>query len=208
MNDSSGFYGRSRRVGPMGRFAVGLGAVTGNEPVTVAQAKARLRIDTTDDDAALTAAISAARELVEAETGRAIVQAGYTLWLDTFPLRSNGEGGEILLPRPPLVSVGLVSYYDANGNVQIYSPSNYFVTAGAEPGRILPKSAVPWPVTQYGRPEAVQIQYTAGYDTAPAAAVEAVLIILADRWQQPEGAAGIPPAARRLLDTLEVGQVW
>lgn len=47
------------------------------EPITLAQAKAHLRVAHDGDDALITAIIAAAREAVELETGRALAVASY-----------------------------------------------------------------------------------------------------------------------------------
>jgi len=55
------------------------------EPVTLDEAKAHLKVDTTDDDALIATLISAARAKAEWHTGRAFVTQGWTLWLDRWP---------------------------------------------------------------------------------------------------------------------------
>ena len=55
------------------------------EPVTLADAKAHLKVDTTDDDALITALITAARARAEWHTGRALITQSWTLWLDAWP---------------------------------------------------------------------------------------------------------------------------
>jgi uncharacterized phiE125 gp8 family phage protein len=54
------------------------------EPVTVAMAKAHLRVDFPDDDLLITALISAAREICEQKMQRAIYEQSYVLSLDQF----------------------------------------------------------------------------------------------------------------------------
>jgi hypothetical protein len=67
-----------------------------------------------------------------------------------------------------------------------------------------------WPVTQAGRPEAVEVDFEAGYATVaaiPAEAIQAVLLIVADRYEHRGDEEGreIPPAAHRLLNLLRWG---
>jgi hypothetical protein len=208
-------------------FALKLVTPAGVDPVSAADAKARLRIDTTDEDADVLAAISAATELAQAECGRQFVLATYSLFLDAFPLswesaaerdgypsaaaplwRGRPDPRAVVIPRPPLQSVTWVKYYDGSGALQTLSSAAYFVATAAEPGWLVPTYGTAWPLAQIGRPEAVEIRFVAGYTTLPPAAIEAIKVILADRWQNPEGGTGLPAAARRLLDTLETGEQW
>jgi len=57
------------------------------EPVTLADAKAHLKVDSTDDDALIASLITAARARAEWHTGRALVTQSWTLWLDAWPQR-------------------------------------------------------------------------------------------------------------------------
>ena len=87
------------------------------EPVTLAEAKAHLKIDTTDDDALITALIPAARARAEWHTGRALVTQGWTLWLDAWP-------DIIAIPLPPLQAVASVTVYarDDSARARTVSP--------------------------------------------------------------------------------------
>ena len=51
------------------------------EPVTLAEAKAHLKVDTTDDDTLITSLIAAARARAEWHTRRAFITQGWMLWL-------------------------------------------------------------------------------------------------------------------------------
>jgi hypothetical protein len=57
----------------------------GEEPVTLAEAKAFCRIDGSDEDALVEALIAAARLQVESLTGRALVTQSWRLTLDCAP---------------------------------------------------------------------------------------------------------------------------
>lgn len=178
------------------------------EPVLLdAAMRARLRLDGSADDADVEAMLAAARELVEAETGRALIHQTWSLFLDWFPW-------EIRVPRPPLSSVTWIKYYDVDGVQQTVYAADYWVATGGEPGRILPSIGADWPTTQAGRPEAVEVRFVAGYGAAgtacPKAALEAIKLIVADRYTHrgDDSQTAITPAARRLLDSLEFGEIW
>jgi uncharacterized phiE125 gp8 family phage protein len=181
------------------------------EPVTVDTAlRARLRLDGTDDDADIGAMLAAARELVEAETHRSLITQTWSLFLDMFPYQNM----EIRVPRAPLQSVTWIKYYDLDGTLQTLDPSLYHVATAREPGAIWPVFNFIWPFTQYSRPESVEIRFVAGYGNAasnvPNAALEAIKVLVADRYTHrgDDSQTPIPPAARRLLNTLEYGENW
>ena len=129
------------------------------EPITLARAKQHLRVDQTHEDALIDALIVAAREQAEAQTGRALVTQQWRLTLDEFP------AGDILLPRPPLVSVQSIAYRDSAGDMQPFANFSAF-TSGIL-GRIAPVWSTNWPSVRRD-PEAVVIDYTAGYGNANA----------------------------------------
>lgn len=185
-----------------------------SEPLTVAEVKARLRITISDEDTDLAALLAQARELCEAECHRAFITQTWTLTLDDFPRGYlNGAAHytrpEIRLPLAPLVSVTHVKYYDPDGVLRTMDAADYWVAAGGDPGRIVPALAY-WPAVQYRRPGAVEVRFVCGYGDAtlvPNAAKAAILVTLAAMREDPSGATGVPPAARRALDTLEYGEV-
>ncbi len=153
------------------------------EPLTLAEVKTFLRVDQTNDDNFITGLITAARMFCEAETGRALIERNYSLFLDRWPAeqhyhafdRRDGERRiptplviaprGIDLPYPPLVSVAQVNVYAADNTATIFDPSNYFVDTAGVPGRlVLTLGAVPplpWRIAN-----GIEIQYTAGYGLA------------------------------------------
>ncbi len=78
------------------------------EPVSVAEAKAHLRVIHDADDALIGRQITAAREEVEQVTGRALAAASYR-WLSRAPAEA------MTLPLWPVSAVSAVSYLDADG---------------------------------------------------------------------------------------------
>ena len=83
-----------------------------SEPITLAEAKLYLRVDTTADDALITALITAARETVERYTSRALVTQTITQVLDCFP------GFGFRLAVHPVQSITSITYKDSNGSDQ------------------------------------------------------------------------------------------
>lgn len=145
-----------------------------SEPITLAEAKAWLRVSGNDEDALIAALIDAARSYVETFTGRALMTQQWELALDSFPVGCGYSGyvpalrsRHIVLPRAPLVTVESVKYYDADGALQTFAPAGYYVDDRSQPGRIVLNADYDWPETQL-RPNAVIVAYTVGYGAATA----------------------------------------
>lgn len=169
--------------------------------ITLAEAKAHLRVDTVDDDTLIKSLIYAVHDYVEGPKGflgRAIKEQTWDFFLDRFPARGvswhyNGwcqsyGRSYVEVPLPPLISVTGVYYRDTSGVEQTFSPSNYSVDTASEPGRIyLPNSGV-WPTVGIGDNNAVRIRFKAGYsdDDIPFAIKAAMLILIADLYENRE----------------------
>ena len=110
------------------------------EPLTLAEAKAHLKVDTSDDDALISAMIAAARARAEWHTGRAAITQGWTLHLDAWP-----QSGTIEIPLPPLQSVASVTTYARDDSATVMSASLYTVDAASAPARLALKIGVPPP---------------------------------------------------------------
>ena len=146
------------------------------EPVTLAQVYAHLRLDpegspmTHADDAMLLRHIESARRHVEQMARRSLVQQSLRLSLATFPVSYDAWAlgraprdtvREVRLISPPLVAVDAVRYYDGDNALQTLDAANYYVTDEQVPQlRFVPAFSAP---TLYDRPDAVRIDYRAGY---------------------------------------------
>ena len=147
------------------------------EPVSLAEAKQHLRVDSGDDDLLIGSLISAARQAAETKTGRQLITARWKLVLDAFPgpsLMQSATGASfslpghaILLAKCPVQSAVSIEYLDMNGTTQVMPASDYVLDAACEPARITPVFGKTWPPTlpQMG---AVSVIFDAGYGTASA----------------------------------------
>lgn len=144
-----------------------------SEPITRAEAKAHLRVDSTAEDTLIDNLIKAFRFSVDGKDGwlnRALITQTWKLYLDRFPLSSRTP---VIVPLPPLQSVTHIKYYDADGTQQTWGASNYVVDSAAEPGLIFPAYNVVWPTTR-DMPNAVEIQFVAGYGASSTYIPEAI----------------------------------
>jgi uncharacterized phiE125 gp8 family phage protein len=145
----------------------------------------------------------------ERECGRQFVSATWLMAIDKFP----GCGEPIRLPLGKTSAVASVKYYDVDGVQQTLSTDVYFAALVGEPARIVLRSGEAWPAIQYGRPEAVEIEYTVGWSTpeaVPADLKAAVKLILGERWaNRGDGKEdrSIPAGARRILTAWRAHEV-
>lgn len=172
------------------------------EPVMLAEAKLHLRQDQTTDDLLIARLISAARRRAEVLLRQTLILQTYDWFMDQFPAAANGyfnrlnrmmgpnpqwlpNGAAILyIPKPPLVSVASVKYYDPTGTQQTYDPTKYFVSTGVG-SRVQPTIGNVWPVI---RPQidGVVVRFTAGVSDASQIPedVKAAMLLMIGHWYE------------------------
>jgi len=140
-----------------------------SECVTLAEAKAHLRVDVNDDDSLISALITAARQDAESRMQRTLVETVWEQHLDAFP-----SSGCMRLHYPPIASITHVKYYDDSETLQTLDPASYVLDVASEPGRLVLAYGKSWPST-YCRPGAVQVRYVAGLPIADKAKVPEII---------------------------------
>lgn len=139
------------------------------EPVTLAEMKHYLRVDSTADDDMISSMIQAAREKVEEITRRSFVQRRLRMVADLVPPRiwSMGRCGcwcfdqrlahtYLELERSPVREVHSISHEDSEGEVTSLDVADYPLVTDTIPARLYITGT--WPSD-----ELVRIEYTAGY---------------------------------------------
>jgi len=131
------------------------------EPLTLAEAKAHLRVTHTASDGLITNLIKAAREYCEGFQNRQYITAAWELWLDAWP-----DKNCIYIPRPPLQSVASVKYYSPDNTEYSMDPADYFVDEKSEPGRLAFAYGKSWPAATLRPAGGIVICFSAGYGDA------------------------------------------
>jgi len=201
------------------------------EPVLLAEMKNFLKVpaNVTQDDALISQLTTAAREYAEVFTGLCIAQRDFVQALDSFPYYvdtimsqqayppnyySNPRYSTTLwnysqmmkLYYPPLTDVESIQYIDgsgqaSNGELQtLHEGVDFIVDYLAFEARIFPLAGSFWPSVLYV-PNAVLINYTAGFDPDPTKTKTVNVTVGSPPDQQPtyEFVIGIPMALKTAI---------
>jgi uncharacterized phiE125 gp8 family phage protein len=154
------------------------------EPVTLAEAKAHLRVDIATDDALISSIVKSAREWCEEYLDRSLVHTQWTMRMDSFP-------HEFVLPRPPMASSGTVTattitYTLETQAVETLDTATYRVDRHDTPGRIRVVYAGTWPAHLFDE-NSVTVTWWGGYGadgtSVPAAIRSAMLMIISSLYE-------------------------
>lgn len=148
------------------------------EPLTLAEVKAHLRVEHNDEDVLIAALIATARDAAESRTGRSLVTQQWRATLDAWP-----ADGIIVLPRPPLASVQDVTYLDSDGARQTVAVADTLVTTDTLVGDVRPAYGKSWPSARQ-EPGSIRVDYTAGYGLAAAVpqGIKAWMLLAIGTW--------------------------
>lgn len=132
-------------------------------PVSLADVKAQLRVDHTDDDAMIGALLMAATERFDGWTGilgRCLVEQTWRQELACF-------SGCLRLPLAPALSVDSITYFDGENAQQTLDASVYALFSDSRSPYVGLKPDQSWPGS-YSRRDAISVTFKAGYETIPA----------------------------------------
>ena len=177
------------------------------EPVSLAEAKAHLRLETSADDALVTSLIITSRLHVEAALGLALTSQEWTLALDAWPAK-----GVVNIPMRPVSAVGDVRVRGADGTPAVVDPGLYgFEGAGLPPRLFAIAGALPNPERAVA---GIEIDFTAGFGATAASVPEPIrqaLKLLVAHWYEHrdpieigDPATAMPAAVSELLKPYAV----
>lgn len=148
------------------------------EPITLAEAKAHLRVDTDADDTYISSLITVARVYCEERLDTTFVTSTWQAKYDNFPIWG------LVLPRPPMLAENVsIAYRDEAGDVNTITSgaSQFQIDASVLPGRAYPLYNDTWPSVR-GDENSVTVTWQAGYGDAasdvPAIAKHSMLLLI------------------------------
>lgn len=166
-----------------------------DQPLSLAEAKAHLRVDHDDDDAMITALINAALASIEGPYGRGLALLTqtwvmtldswyghrYETWWTQYKLYDQVARVPVRIPLGPVREVTAIKYIDAGGIEQTIGAATYRVDVSQQPARVSPEFGAIWPTHRF-IPAPISIEFTAGFaderQDLPADLVVAIKLLL------------------------------
>lgn len=139
-------------------------------PVTLAEAKAHLRVTDNNESTLIAGLVDAAVSHLDGWhgiLGRCMVSQTWRQDMADFPACFR-------LPFPDVQSV-VIAYTDTAGADQTYSSANYHLVNAPGAGHIVLASTASWP-SVYDKPNAVRVTMVCGFATVPQALKMAILL--------------------------------
>lgn len=177
--------------------------------ITLAEAKAQLRVFHSDDDALISRLMAAATATIEGPNGIGIVLLSQT-WRATFNGFSNGC---LMLGLGPVREITSVTYTDADGDTQTVSDEALDYDLDAMPVRIRPTAH--WPSTAL-KQGAAKVTFEAGFgddpEDVPADLIHAILMLIAQWYENREASSAhtlrdVPMGVESILARYRVSAI-
>jgi uncharacterized phiE125 gp8 family phage protein len=151
------------------------------EPVSLAEAKLHLRVDTAAEDALISSLILTSRLHIETALDLALITQSWSTFIDTWP----GDP-VIALPLRPVQAITAVRLYAGDGTYETLNPSRYLLDGAGSPARLVRRSPATYP--RPGRiANGIEIAFTAGYGNTPAdvpAPIRQSILLLVAHWYE------------------------
>jgi uncharacterized phiE125 gp8 family phage protein len=170
------------------------------EPVSLAEAKAYLRVEHGDDDDTIAALIAGARVHVEAQTRRALITQVWRLSRDAWP--GNGRIAIVPVPLRELVAARI---YKLDGSTLAIDPATFAVDKVSAPAVLaFASGALAAPGRVAG---GIELDVQVGYGDQPADVPEPLrqaIRVLAAHWYENRGLIAAGQSVAVLPETVSV----
>ena len=151
------------------------------EPVSLAEAKLHLRVDTADDDALISSLIVTSRMHVEAALDLALITQSWSYFIDAWP-----NDPITRLPLRPVQSITAIRHYADSGANETIDPHRYMLDGTSTPARLVRRYASTF--QKPGRAaNGIEIAVIAGYGNTSAnvpAPIRHSILLLVAHWYE------------------------
>jgi len=173
------------------------------EPVSLAQAKAHLRVDGEAEDALIQSLIVTSRLHIEAALGLALITQTWSFFLDRWP-----KAGRLVLPIRPVVAITHVRVWSEEGTSESIDPTHFLLDGYGLPPRLVALASVAQ-LDHKRVANGIEIGFTGGFgaasDNVPATIRHALLLLVAHWYEHREpvqigvGVSAVPAMVSELL---------
>ena len=176
-------------------------------PVTLAEAKAHLKVSVSTDDTLITSLIKAATDYAEKYTGRDLITRTYQTYRDDFC-------DSMELRRAPVAAVSAVEYL-VDGVLTAVASTVWQLNYSNDFRILSLKADQQWPTNPDAQEQAVRITFTAGYGAATTdipeefrqGILQHVLALYENRGDCTAEVA-LPNGAKALYDMFRIRSIW
>ncbi len=164
------------------------------EPITLAEAKAHLRVDTAADDLLITSLITTSRLHIETALSLALITQTWSYFVDTIP-----ASDIIPLPLAPVAALTAIRLYAPDDSVTTLPLACVQLDAASTPPRLIRRSSFQSGALR--RANAIEFGLTAGFGPAPGdvpAPIRQALLLLVAHWYEHRDPAEIGQAGTQI----------
>ena len=150
------------------------------EPVTIADAKAHVRLDGSSEDALIASLILTSRLHIEAALGFGLITQSWTLLLDAWP-----DNGTVVFPIKPVLSIVSARVLSATGASIVLAASDYLLDGAGLVPRFV-RAGAGWPPPGKAA-NGIEISFTAGFGPAATdvpSPIRHALLLLVAHWYE------------------------
>lgn len=185
--------------------------------VSLTDAKLQLRVDNTDDDTFITSLLNECINFIQEHCQLQLITATYEQYLDDFPSDKNYF---YLIKNPVQSPILSIQYYNDSGTLTTWAATNYWLDDKNYPAKIMLRNGIDdFPDVEDDHPNAVIVQFKAGFGTAVTSVPENIiraLKLLINTWYDNrttqrfgEGAGmDIPQAVLSLLSQNKISEFF
>ncbi len=151
------------------------------EPVSLAEAKAHLRVDGTAEDALIQSLIVTSRLHIEAALGLALITQSWSYFLDRWP-----KAGRLVLPLRPVAAISHVRVWSEEGAAETLALSHFLLDGHGMPPRLVALSGA-LPLAPGRVANGIEVAFSAGFGAAPTdvpATIRHALLLLVAHWYE------------------------
>jgi uncharacterized phiE125 gp8 family phage protein len=174
------------------------------EPISLAEAKAYLRVSHVDEDATISRLIEAARQTVEKHLGLGLLSQSWSVFFDRWP-----APGYLPITLAPILAITDVKIYGDDNVAAIIDPAHYYLDRLSRPARLTMRVGR-W-LPQPGRVlNGIEVVLSVGFGTTAASVPqplrEALLLLLTHYYANRGDAAAfdMPAGIASLLDPFRL----